>query len=465
MIATSQETERTILRAHDVFDPAVGDATFYVALQYARGFIGDVEYSRPLDMAAAMTDLGNLEAGLLQPDVVRRLGELLFRGLADHEEIMRALTLALAVPPDDVAPLYIRIDSDLADRLPWETLFHGDEGFLVLDRRWPIGRIVGSSLERRLERAFEPPLKMLVLLAAAGVSAQPEWEALQNAIRKAPVEVHVKVLVCETSLRRDIEALGDQRVTVDLLQSDAQLTHQIAAFAPHILHLFCHGSVEDGPHLLLATPNDKDAELIDSSGVSLSPRQLTEQLDIDHIWLVTLNCCQGATAPLAGHSFARSLVRLGVPAAIAMREIVASDVARDFSEAFYPALFEEVAACVGAGGFATELLWARALQSPRQQLCESRRGRRPLRKAAAETKEWTLPILYLAPERFKLLGPAATPVPAAPAAHQNRRHLLDELNVVRGYRDFAATLPETPRTILDRLDARIAELEAQLGST
>ena len=375
---------RTILKASHITDLETGKAVILVELLNGRGELAGVGQLYEFPNLLDDNSIADMDNGLLQAETVKCVGELLFQGLSSHPFVKPALTLALAAGPGEPAPLYIRVDSDLADRLPWETLYDTNGQFLALDpsQRWPIGRIVASAREGSGERPFEAPVRVMIILAAAGVSGQPEWEALFAAFGSPPVGVRLQVLVCETTLKTHIEnqlatqteteraARGKDWLTVDFLQSVDDLSSRLTEFKPHVLHFFCHGSSEDGTFLSMATRNDWDASAIEGS-VSLDPEELRAVPNIDNsLWLVTLNCCQGAAAPTGGRSFARSLVAKGFLAVVAMREPVADDVSRDFSQAFYPALLAELARCAKAKDAAVELLWSKVLQEPRRRLCD-----------------------------------------------------------------------------------------------
>ncbi len=86
-----------------------------------------------------------MSQGLLAPDIVKCAGTHLFENLSKHPAVKDAVTMALANTPEKVAPLYVYLNAEKAEGLPWETLYTPVGNFLALDRRWPIARIADSS--------------------------------------------------------------------------------------------------------------------------------------------------------------------------------------------------------------------------------------------------------------------------------------------------------------------------------
>ena len=157
-----------------------------------------------------------------------------------------------------------------------------------------------SSDSKSATIGIEPPLRIMALLTAAGVDARPEWEALKAALDASPVPVEVRLFVSQDDLKLHLDGLNDPRVTAEFLPGDFDLAAIVGQqpLPPHIIHFFCHGSAEGGATLHLATRADQIA----GSGlgsVAIEPNDLRRVAGLDrHLWLVTLNCCQGAAAPI-----------------------------------------------------------------------------------------------------------------------------------------------------------------------
>lgn len=394
-------------------------------------------------------------------DVVRAAGARLFEGLSEHEDIRDALIQALGVAHDGRSPLLVelRMGGD-AERIPWEAICTLDGQFLALDARWSVGRIVGSRVAAAATRSFRPPLRVVAFLSCLGVPAFGEWAGLAAAVDNSPVAVELLVLAGEPDLEQAIA--DEQRPNVEVtglpgIHDFENLRRRISEFRPDVLHFFCHGSTRDGPHLDLGTQSDWRRETTLSS-LTLECEQIGQFCDpIVRPWLAVLNCCEGAATTGEIHSLARDLVyEVGLPAVIGMREPIRGEDATSFSASFYPALFDAVARLSSEGPAPVD--WPSLLVGPRQALA-SRPGQ-PFSASAARRREWTLPVLYVHPDEFRL-GPAPADQPVTDASETPESRLV-LLEVLRALRVSAA--PTSPTDYVETLDRRIAELERHVVS-
>ena len=409
----------------------------------------------------------NLDNGVLEPGTVKDVGSLLFNTLAEHDGVRTGITLALS-SRDKTAPIYIYPDPShwQVQKIPWETLYNPDNNFpeprfLALNHCWPIARIVGkASTEPEILRTFKPPLRAMIILTAAGVSAAPEWNAIYNALSRTRPHAKLKIIVCERALKKAIDDLGNPDIKAEYLQSASLLLKAIDDFSPHILHFFCHGSTEGGPHLQLATLDDVEAGRANGT-VTLEPSQLIHDTHLSKcLWLATLNCCKGAAAG-GGEvdSIASGLVNAGFPAVVGMREGIDTSDAHLFCETFYPEVRKQIEKCVKASGQQVEIEWARALRVPRARLCEKHSmDGQTLAVAATRSKEWTLPVMYVRPEPFKLHVRPAKPTLSA----EEQRRLQAKIDRLREARDFLANNPDMPPGAITELDGKISEVENEL---
>jgi hypothetical protein len=178
-----------------------------------------------------------------------------------------------------------------------------------------------------------------------------------------------------------------------------------------------------------------------------------------HLWLVTLNCCEGAAVDGETSSFARTLVAdIKVPAVVAMREAVKVEDANIFCGSFYTALLREIKPSLATGGTFVEMEWARALYDPHFSICNAYavNNSTKLSTAATASKEWALPVIYVRAGEFKLhaispQSPLSTPDRLTKRAGiEQLQQVLDELP------------EETPREAIAAIKQRIASLEAEL---
>lgn len=385
----------------------------------------------------------------LADDEVRRAGERLYRGLAGHPDLDLALGQAKGDAPGSRRPLYVWLRAGAnAEQIPWEALCLPDGTFMGLDPRWSIARMVKPRVGDPGARPFAPPLRMAVMLSCWDIPADQEWAELEAAVRATPLAVELLVFAGEPELQGTIanSGLSVQVEGVPEPERADELKRQIAAFRPHVVHFFCHGSTNQGPHLELASTADWLRGSADTS-LFLEADAVGELSDqIERAWLVVLNCCEGAALSDQLQSLARNLVfDAGFPAVVGMREPILSADATSFSRVFFRALFDAVQACMNSGG--GELDWTALLVDPRRTLVQRAGG--VFGVTAQGRREWTLPVLYLQPDTFVL-----TPAAAAPAT-SHEVLLLELWQAMRA----AATGPDTPPAYVAELDARIAELE------
>lgn len=407
------------------------------------------------------------------PNGVAAYGQSLTERLNGHGAVYQALQAIALAPPDQRTALYVSAHEPEADALRWEALRSGQGDFFALRSTSPVGRIVCVDAgEDRPPDPFEPPLRVMALLSALGVSAEKEWESLIKAVRDArqaglPIEVEVRV--GEPDLLDAINTAALPGVRARLLPSlSNELEQDIDAFRPHLLHAFCHGSVGYGAGWLeLATSVDwelaADAMPPERGSLIVNVDQLTRLAAVRAAWLVTLNCCEGGRSTTELHAMAARLVEAGTAAAVGMQEPVHAGDAHTFCRAFYPALFDLLADQLtpGAAG-TTEIEWADALYAPRRALL-NRNGHDP-----ASDRTWTLPVLYVRPERFYVLRRPAPPKPspeeAEPAAPKSSP---EEIEAMRDHAHTIAgllrVLPEgTPDAFREDLLALLADLPPPL---
>jgi len=387
---------------------------------------------------------------------VSKAGDRLCTGLAGgHPDIGEVLQQAMHDVDGDRRPFYVELRAGAeAERIPWEALSLPDGTFVGLDLRWSIARVVASRIPQPGTRPFAPPLRIAVLLSCFGVPAAQEWAEIEAAVRGTALDVELLVFAGESDLADTIAQSNLPGLHVEGVPEPAfadELKRGIAKFRPHVIHFFCHGSTDQGPHLELASTADwlrGDAQ----TSLFLEAEAIGEFSDpIERTWLAVLNCCEGAASREQLHSLARNLVfDAGFPAVVGMREPILSEDATSFSRGFFRELFSAVLDCTAAGG--GQLDWTKLLVDPRRNLV--RRAGGVFTATARDRREWTLPVLYLRPDSFVL----SPPTPAAAPSTGQELLLLELLRTMR-----SAASPDSPAPYLAELDQRIAELERRAG--
>jgi len=347
------------------------------------------------------------------------IGEYIWNGLSNHEALKQQIRSLLAVQEGTTESVVLCIPPEAED-LAWETLFV-DHSFLALDRRWPIARMSMDAPPGGRQRNFQPPLKVLAVLAADkdaegnDITAAGEWKALLDSFGSASFPVTIKALVAEESLHAEIAAANSDGVSaeVDYVDRDSGVfLRAIQDFRPNILHFFCHGAKSGGTsYLRVATLLSRDGD--PGGPLIFEASDLPTGALGDGLWLVTLNCCGSAEPTGAAGSIAHALSSTGVPVVAGMRESVVVEDANAFSAGFYRAVVDLLRPTATAGR-ARAIEWPTALYEARIALCEAHRGNVPCRQAAPASHEWTLPVLYVGGQEFRLHGrrrPRQSPAP------------------------------------------------------
>jgi CHAT domain len=387
------------------------------------------------------------------------MGRYILAKLSGHPAVSSALTAALAAQPGTQEPVFIRV-APQAEGVPWETLF-ADGNFLALDPRWPIGRMNTQDSAVVGDREFRPPLRVLAVLAAAGLDASQEWIALRDALGSLPFDVTVRVLAAQDGLRAAVQTGNpvNLAVTAEFVEPGLDLPGQITGFRPNILHFFCHGGVAVGSSFLeIATRGTAGSP---RGGVSFELKDFPAAHLADDLWLVVVNACKGALPPAGTASLVSSLAARGVPAVAGMREAVTADDAYAFCRGFYGALAEMLTP-LAESTTPVPIAWCAALYRARREICELHRGPDPCAAAAARFREWTLPVMYVRRTPFTLYRAQTAKhlLPPAPLPPERRTALESQLQVLR---DLSARQLGAPSDVLAAYRERIQVLEFVLG--
>jgi hypothetical protein len=414
----------------------------------------------PLTCRPTESPFAEVRSGSLNPDRVREAGTRLFQNLTLHPAI--SARLGASVPTAGAQePIYLHLQATRAEALPWEALFDTNmSNFCALSYR-PIGRIVDSSRSAAtIERQLATPVRLVTVIAAGGIDPMPEWQKLEQAIKAAGFPLQVHALVANEALKQHIDQLNDSAITAEYIVDRDQLLASITEHVPHILHFFCHGSAEYGAHLDIVSHADDEAGETTGS-VKLEGRDFDPPDVRKALWFTTLNACEGAAGAADELSLARTLVDVGIPVVIAMRERVDAAVAHVVTESFYASVFAELKRLLDLpmpadGSPLRETIeWSEVLSGTRDRLIGWRNNAIPRTHAARSAKEWTLPALYVRSTPALVLVRENT-APLTP----EQIEVLGELNKLRQYRDAAPA--GTPAAVLDQISLRIAQLEQVL---
>jgi len=336
---------------------------------------------------ADLANVNNADRAALANNLITAVGEHIHTALTAHPGIGTAIDAAINGTTTATWPIEFHISALEAENLPLECIYHPRANFLGLDQRYALVRIVPSGTHNRVQ-FFTSALRMTAVLAADGITAIGEWQALRRAINQSGLDVQLTVLLAHDDLEAEISNSGETWVTTKRISGTiSEFVQLIEDQNPQILHVFAHGNASNSSYLEIATPGSV-------SGLGGHP--LAMELKhfagiINQVWLVTLNACEGAAQTSGAHSLAYGLVAAGAPAAIGARETIDSKNANGFCQALYQSAFSSCRQNVLANLTFTPD-WAPHMARARESLCGNLPG--PVSQTAGQQKPWTLPVLY-----------------------------------------------------------------------
>ncbi len=395
-----------------------------------------------------------------EPTIVAA-GTALRDSLLVHQGISGRLSEWMKMQDKDFLSLQLQMESTVADQLPWEALVDHNNSFLALDRQSPVTRVLPADQQDRVQREFPfvPPLRLACVLGAwwenGGLEQQTqEWASIKAGLAAAAAQMPVVVAVfsCAAELEATVMADPPPGVTVQwhtVAGNAPALLSEIAAFTPHILHLYAHGSSGDQQFLSVSTA----ADVVQGSAhgsVLLTAKDIRQIADRDqYIWAIALNCCDSAANTIDGRHFAWQLVKFGFPAVIAMREPVKTTETRIVSRYFYEAALRALHEIPIGGRKNVE--WAGFLQRVRMELAGDS-------IKAAQNKRWLIPVLYARTDPFQIIRCKPD---LDPAERIRLRALREELIKQRD-----ATLQTVPADLKEQIgkvfEQKLGEIDAQL---
>lgn len=128
--------------------------------------------------------------------------------------------------------------------------------------------------------------------------------------------------------------------------TETALSQALEERPPHLVHFFCHGRLSDTMQgLELATilgwqkisANESPSAPQDILRIPVI--SLPRMIGLRQVWLIVLNCCEGAAATKTLVSMASNLVRENAPACLGMSEPIAGSEANVVTDAVYAELF------------------------------------------------------------------------------------------------------------------------------
>ncbi len=250
--------------------------------------------------------LGTMLYGILFPSKIESIFEQSYGTVLGSRDT--AIRLRLRIHPPEIAAL------------PWEFLYS------------PVANcFLGTSVRFALVRYLEIPQRISLVEARLPLKA---LVVIPNCVEPYP---QLDSEAERANLVRALQGLEDsvQLKFLDGNVTRARISDALLEEFYHCFHYIGHGDFQEDRGSLLLNSADGQADLIDDEQfASLFQNHETMKL-------LVLNSCKGAqtsnTRPLVG--MAPRLVKLGIPAVVAMHYAVSDDIAVLFAREFYRSLF------------------------------------------------------------------------------------------------------------------------------
>jgi hypothetical protein len=291
----------------------------------------------------------------------RELGQYLFQELFTGTILTAFRVSRSRLQSGEYLRVRLRLTPTLAN-LPWELLHDPEEDLpLALDPNLSLVRYLDLPQPMgplQVEGSFN-------LLVVAASPRSDEYEPLD-----VDRELH--------RLRRALAApLAAGQITLEVIQGPdtrSQLRERLRVGvrdAVHILHVISHGEFDEGRDAAVLIFENQEGEPEPTSAAFLAACLKSH---VGSTRLVVLNACQGTLASRSNPagSLALPLLKVGIPAVLAMQFDLADQAAANLTRVFYTAL---------AAGVAVDV----ALSEARLELRESHPRR----------LDWVVPVLFL----------------------------------------------------------------------
>jgi hypothetical protein len=299
--------------------------------------------------------------GYLDPDFLpwvpsarpREDGERLFGWLFGDDRLKTAWAEARGQHPE--RRIRLRIDEDAPElhAIPWELLRDTPEGVPPQD----LAAVAATPFSRYLAGRWQPgtpipqrPIKILVAIASPLDLADHHLPALDPEVEWA--------LLQEAASGLDVVLVRlPEPCTLPALEEELWKGY-------HIVHLIAHGAHKEaeGAFLYLADEENRVSLVRTPEFAAMLARQLADRHveQGDALRLVFLASCQTAACSPADafRGLAPALVAAGVPAVVAMQDLVPVSTAQEFARIFYQQLLRHGAVDLACNQARSRLLTA-----------------------------------------------------------------------------------------------------------
>jgi len=271
------------------------------------------------DFKTAQEKLRKLQAS---PEDMELMGGKLFNAVFNNGVFQHLKNgLERAENEGKVLRLKLRLDGAELVCLPWE-LMHTDKlspGFIALHKCLSLTRYL--PLDQTIpKRRFRIPLKILVVMASPA-----RWGELSTDKEKKLITKSLRPFIWAG----DISLRFCQNATREKLSKELKRL-------PHVVHYIGHGEFDAKTQkaFLVLETETREPDKVDAKALAVMLQERS-------VNLVVLNSCETALAASTDvfTGMAQNMVKLGIPAVVAMQHKIFDDAALWFSEVFYPTLF------------------------------------------------------------------------------------------------------------------------------
>jgi CHAT domain-containing protein len=257
----------------------------------------------------------------LDDQTLKKFGTNLFEALFQpdiRDQFYRSLGIAFSQKKN--LRIKLRIDAPDLAHYPWEYMYDGKQThkFLARNKDVSITRFLKIAEPVR-QISLKPPIKIMVVISNPYKDIKVEKE--QNLIKDALAKLKKRGLVKLNFMKK---------------ATLKEFSHVVKKTKIDVVHFIGHGEYSEGLGGCLAFESENgDAELVnvDKIGTILEEKYLR---------LVVLNACQTGEISKSEISLgvAEGLIKIGIPAVIAMQFKIPDDSAIEFSKDFYTTLAE-----------------------------------------------------------------------------------------------------------------------------
>ena len=284
---------------------------------------GDTSGELSLDMNEISSKLKSIESENINSDLLKALGNQLYQALFPNQiNALFHTTIGSARATKNSVRLRLIFESPQLASLPWEFLYNkGTNIFLGNDTQTVLSRYIDVPLPKRDIKSASLPLKVLLVISSPNNLTKLDATGEENFIREA--------------LGKHIEP-GNIELDVLTEATTGNIRQKLQEKPYNVFHFIGHGDFKsDKGYICLVDEYGQSKSLDDETFANFFLGN-----NNNHLGLIILNCCKGATAS-ANQAFAGTapnLVRRGIPAVVAMQYTILDSTAKIFADEFYRTL-------------------------------------------------------------------------------------------------------------------------------